>query len=224
MSYGFLEVAATPSVRAAQAAMGSDTVWQDFAGHREFTKFTPDEAAFIAQRDSFYMATVSETGWPYVQHRGGPPGFLKLIDETTLAFADYRGNRQYISLGNLTADDRAALILMDYAGRARLKIYAHVEPVPLDADPVLAEQLLTPGYKGKPERILLLHLVAFDWNCPQHITPRFTEREIADGIQPLRDRLAELEAENAALRARVVALDGDSPARRSKRSVLQSEG
>ena len=101
MSYGFLDVAATPSVHAAQAAMGSDRVWQDFKGHREFDKFTPNEAAFIAKRDSFYMATVSETGWPYVQHRGGPPGFLKLVDEKTLAFADYRGNRQYISVGNL---------------------------------------------------------------------------------------------------------------------------
>jgi predicted pyridoxine 5'-phosphate oxidase superfamily flavin-nucleotide-binding protein len=208
MAYGFLDIAVTPSVRAAQAAMGSERVWQDFAGHREFDRFTPDEAAFIAQRDSFYMATVSETGWPYVQHRGGPPGFLKLIDEKTLAFADYRGNRQYISLGNLGADDRAALILMDYAGRARLKIYAHVEPVPLDRDPALAERLLTPGYKAKPERILLLHLVAFDWNCPQHITPRFTEREIAEATGPLRDRLAALEAENADLRARLAVQEG----------------
>jgi predicted pyridoxine 5'-phosphate oxidase superfamily flavin-nucleotide-binding protein len=208
MAYGFLDIAATPGVRAAQAAMGSDKVWQDFAGHREFNRFTPDEAAFIAQRDSFYMATVSETGWPYVQHRGGPPGFLKLIDETTLAFADYRGNRQYISLGNLAGDDRASLILMDYAGRARLKIFAHVEPVPLESDPALAALLVTPGYKAKPERILLLHLVAFDWNCPQHITPRFTEREVAAATAPLRDRLAALEAENAALRAQLAAQTG----------------
>jgi uncharacterized protein len=205
MSYGFLDIAVTPSVRAAQAKMGSDHLWQDFKGHRAFDKFTPDEAAFIAQRDSFYMATVSETGWPYVQHRGGPPGFLKVLDEKTLAFADYRGNRQYISVGNLTADNRAALILMDYAGRARLKIYAHVEAVPLDADPALAERVADPGYKAKPERVLLLHLEAFDWNCPQHITPRFTEREIADGIRPLRERLSALEAENAELRAALAA-------------------
>ena len=208
MPYGFLDVAATPSVCAVQAAMGSERVWRDFKGHREFDKFTPNEAAFIAGRDSFYMATVSETGWPYVQHRGGPPGFLKLVDEKTLAFADYRGNRQYISVGNLAADDRAALILMDYAGRARLKIYAHVEPVPLDADPTLAERVTMPGYKAKPERTLLLHLVAFDWNCPQHITPRFTETEIAEAVQPLRDRLTELEAENAALRAKLGATEG----------------
>jgi predicted pyridoxine 5'-phosphate oxidase superfamily flavin-nucleotide-binding protein len=183
MSYGFLDIAATPSVRAAQAKMGSERLWQEFKGHRESDKFTPNEAAFIAQRDSFYMATVSETGWPYVQHRGGQRGFLKVVDEKTLAFADYRGNRQYISVGNLAAADRAALILMDYAGRARLKVYAHVEAVPLDADPALAELVADPDYKAKPERILLLHLVAFDWNCAQHITPRFTEAEIADAVR-----------------------------------------
>jgi predicted pyridoxine 5'-phosphate oxidase superfamily flavin-nucleotide-binding protein len=208
MSYGFLDVAVTPSVRAAQAEMGSDRVWQDFKGHREFDKFTPDEVAFIAGRDSFYMATVSETGWPYVQHRGGPPGFLKVVDERTLAFADYRGNRQYISVGNLGADDRASLILMDYAGRARLKIYAHVETVPLDADPDLAALVTVPEYKAKPERILLLRLVAFDWNCPQHITPRFTAAEITEAVQPLRDRLVALEAENAELRAKLAIKEG----------------
>jgi uncharacterized protein len=220
MSYGFLDIAATPSVRAAQAAMGSDRIWQDFKGHREFDKFTPDEIAFIGARDSFYMATVSETGWPYVQHRGGPRGFLKVVDEKTAAFADYRGNRQYISLGNLGADDRAALILMDYAGRARLKIYAHVEAVPLDADPALAELVLAelvaaefvgdPAYKARPERILVLHLVTFDWNCPQHITPRFTPAEIAEAVRPLRDRLTALEAENRELRAQLAKTEGVS--------------
>jgi hypothetical protein len=108
MSYGFLDIAATPSVRAAQAAMGSEHLWQNFNGHREFEAFTPDEVGFIAQRDSFYMSTVSQTGWPYIQHRGGAAGFLKVVDTKTLAFADYRGNRQYISLGNLAADDRVA--------------------------------------------------------------------------------------------------------------------
>jgi predicted pyridoxine 5'-phosphate oxidase superfamily flavin-nucleotide-binding protein len=203
MFHGFLNIAATPSVRAVQAAMGSDHLWEDAKGQRAFDRFTPAEAAFIAERDSFYMATVSETGWPYVQHRGGPRGFLKVLDEKTLAFADYRGNRQYISVGNLAADDRAALILMDYARRARLKIYAHVEAVPLDADPALAEQVAVPGYRAKPERILLLHLAAFNWNCPQHITPRFTEAEIADAMRPMRERLIALEAENAELQAKL---------------------
>ena len=184
MSYGFLDIAVTPSVRTVQAAMGVDHLWKDFAGHRASDRFTDNEAAFIADRDSFYMASVSETGWPYVQHRGGPRGFLKLVDDRTLAFADYRGNLQYISAGNLAADSRACLFLMDYPRRARLKIYAH-------------------AYRAKPERILRLRLDAFDWNCPQHITPRFTEQEIGEAVRPLRERLSQLEAENAELRARL---------------------
>ena len=203
MSYGFLDVAITPSVRAVQARMGADRVWQDFKGHRDFDRFTEDEAAFIADRDSFYMATVSETGWPYVQHRGGPRGFLKLVDDHTLAFADYRGNRQYISTGNLAADDRACLFLMDYPHRARLKIYANVETLTLDDDPHLTALDTMPDYKAKHERIFRLHQKAFDWNCQQHITPRFTEHEIAEAVRPLRDRLVQLESENAELRARL---------------------
>jgi len=201
MSYGFLDIAVTPSVQAVQAGMGAADTWQDFQGHREFDRFTDGEAAFIAARDSFYMATVSETGWPYVQHRGGPAGFLKLVDAQTLAFADYRGNRQYISTGNLAANDRACLFLMDYARRARLKIYVHVETLGVDDDPEITRLVTVPGYQAKIERIFRLRLDAFDWNCPQHITPRFTEAEVRDATAPLRDRLAQLEAENAALRA-----------------------
>lgn len=205
MSHGFLDIAVTPSVRAAQAAMGSEDLWNGLKGRRAFDRFTEDEAAFIAERDSFYLATVSETGWPYVQHRGGPRGFLKVVDERTLAFADYRGNRQYVSVGNLSADGRVCLFLMDYARRARLKIYAHAEAVALDADPELAARVVIPGYRAKPERIIRLRLEAFDWNCPQHITPRFTEQEINEALRPLRERLARLEAENTELRARLAA-------------------
>ena len=179
-------------------------MWERFKGHRTFDRFTDNEAAFIAARDSFYMATVSESGWPYVQHRGGPPGFLKVLDEKTLGFADFRGNLQYISVGNLTADDRAALILVDYPNRARLKVLARVEARNIAADSELAARLSLPGYKGKPERAFLLHLETFDWNCPQHITPRFTIEEIETAMSPLRARIAELEAENQALRARAV--------------------
>jgi predicted pyridoxine 5'-phosphate oxidase superfamily flavin-nucleotide-binding protein len=209
MSYGFLDIAATPSVKAAQARMGTDQLWQDFKGQRAFNRFTDNEAAFIAERDSFYMATVSETGWPYVQHRGGPPGFLKLVDAQTLAFADYRGNRQYISTGNLAADGRACLFLMDYPHRARLKIYARVETLGVDDDPELTARVTMPEYKAKVERIFRLRLEAFDWNCPQHITPRFTEAEISQAIAPLRTRLAELEAENAALHAKLAVLENE---------------
>ncbi|MDP9901992.1 pyridoxamine 5'-phosphate oxidase family protein [Variovorax ginsengisoli] len=202
MAYGFMDIASTPSVRAAQAAMGADRLWQDFEGHRAFDRFTENEAAFIAERDSFYMATVSETGWPYVQHRGGQRGFLKVIDDRTLAFADYRGNRQYISTGNLEATDRASLFLMDYARRARLKIYAHIKVVALDADPALTALVTVPGDKAKLERIFRVRLEAFDWNCPQHITPRFTEDQVTEAVRPLRERLEALQAEVDALRAR----------------------
>ena len=122
MTYGFLDIASTPSVRAAQEANGSRKLWQRFDGDRASDRFTENEVAFIEARDSFYLASVSELGWPYVQHRGGPTGFLKVLDETTLGFVDFRGNRQYISLGNISADDRVALILMDYPNRTRLKI------------------------------------------------------------------------------------------------------
>lgn len=200
MSYGFLDIAVTPSVRAVQAHMKVDHHWQNFKGHREFDRFGDSEAAFIAARDSFYIATVSETGWPYVQHRGGPAGFLKLVDDRTLAFADYRGNRQYISTGNVAANDRACLFLMDYTRKARLKAYVHVETLGVDDDPALTALVTDPAYGAKIERIFRLRLETFDWNCPQHITPRFTEEEVRDAVAPLRERLAALEAENRELR------------------------
>jgi len=203
MAYGFLDVLSTPGVRAAQAANGSLEMWEDFSGHRAFDRFTAAEAAFIEARDSFYMATNSESGWPYVQHRGGPAGFLKVLDEKTLGFADFRGNRQYISLGNVASDDRTALFLMDYPNRKRLKILAHMSVRDLAAEPELARRLVSPGYKGRAERALILKLETFDWNCPQHITPRFTAAEIDTAIAPLRDRIAALEAENLALRERL---------------------
>ncbi len=204
MAYKFLDLITTPSVRAAQAANGSRDMWEHFKGHRTFDCFSDNETAFIEARDSFYMATVAENGWPYVQHRGGPPGFLKVLDEKTLGFADFRGNRQYISLGNIAADDRVALILVDYPNRARLKILAHMEARDLAAEPVLADRLALPGYEGKPERAFLLHLETFDWNCPQHITPRFTLADIEPAVSSLRSRIAGLEAENQRLRAEIL--------------------
>jgi len=203
MPYGFMDIAITPSVRRAQAAMGADQLWSGFKGHREFDRFGPREQEFIARRDSFYMASVSETGWPYVQHRGGPVGFLKVLDEQTLAFADFRGNRQYISTGNVAANDRVCLFVMDYPHRARLKIYATAETIAPDTDPDLHAAVTDEAYGASIERIFRLRLRAFDWNCPQHIVPRFTEAEIVAGTQPLRDRLAALESENAELRARL---------------------
>lgn len=203
MSYGFMDIAITPSVRRAQAEMGADHFWSDFKGHREFDRFTAQETAFIAQRDSFYMASVSETGWPYVQHRGGPAGFLKVLDDRTLAFVDYRGNRQYITTGNLAENDRTCLFLIDYPARTRLKIYARAEKLALDADPVLTEAITDGAYGAKAERIFRLKLEAFDWNCPQHIVPRYTEAEFLAASRHLLDKVAQLEQENASLRERL---------------------
>ncbi len=202
MPYHFLEVAVTPSVRAAQSAMGVDQIWLG-NDSRPSDTLTEDEIAFIAARDSFYMASVSETGWPYVQHRGGNAGFLKVVDQRTLAFADYRGNRQYISTGNLAANDRACLFLMDYARRARLKIYVHVDRLTLDVDPTLNDLVSDPTYKGRAEGIFRLRLEAYDWNCPQHITPRYTQQQVEQAVAPLREKLLQLETENAALRAQL---------------------
>ena len=201
MGYGFLDILATPAVKAAQEANGSRTMYERADVERNFDRLTEREVAFIAARDSFYMASVAENGWPYVQHRGGPAGFLQVLDDRTLAFADFRGNRQYLSVGNASADGRVALFLMDYPNRRRLKILARVELKSLSDEPALAAQLVDPGYKGRPERIWVLRLEAFDWNCPQHITPRFTEAEISAATAPLLARLEALEAENAALRA-----------------------
>jgi uncharacterized protein len=205
MSHSFLDIASTPSVVAAQAANGSRALLEKHPGEA-FTGLTAAEAEFLAARDSFYMATVSESGWPYVQHRGGPAGFLKVRDDRTLAFADFRGNRQYISLGNASANDRTALFLMDYPNRTRLKIYATVEVRELAEDPELAGKLVQPGYRGRLERAWLLHVEAFSWNCPQHITPRFTQADIDAAMQPVRVHIAALEAELRALRTR---LDGN---------------
>ena len=204
MATGFLDIAITPSVRRVQQAMGSEHMW---AGARQWDRLTEREAAYIADRDSFYMATVSETGWPYLQHRGGPRGFLKLLDARTLAFADYRGNRQYLTTGNVAANDRTCLFLMDYARRARLKIYAHAEVLAPESEPQLLAQLTAPDDKARIERLFRLHLEAFDWNCPRHITPRFTERDIVRIQQAMQQQLSRLQAENLALRKRLATME-----------------
>ena len=141
-------------------------------------RLSPTELAFIGQRDSFYIGTVNPDGWPYIQHRGGPRGFLRVLGERLLGFADFAGNRQYISLGNARANDRVSLFLMDYANKARLKILAHMETVDLAERPELGNRLVDPAYRAKVERGVLFHVVAFDWNCPQHITRRFTEDQL----------------------------------------------
>lgn len=146
------------------------------------------EAAFISTRDSAYMATVGETGWPYIQHRGGAPGFIKVLDATTLGFADFRGNRQYVSIGNLAGNDRVALFFMDYPHRARLKLLGHARTVEREENAELMARLDMPGYRGTVERVIVIAVEGFDWNCSQHITPRFTTNDIAAAVAPMHEK------------------------------------
>ena len=194
MGHRFAELAFTPTVMAVQEHEGSrDSYRRLEGGEAHHDRLGPAEASFIAARDSFYMATVSETGWPYLQHRGGPRGFLKVLDEGTIGFADFRGNRQYVSVGNLLGDDRVALILVDYPNRRRLKILGRARAVTME-DAATLGRLDVPGYRAKIERGLVIAVEAFDWNCPQHLTPRFTTEEIAGAVALLHARIAELEA------------------------------
>ncbi|NKC31126.1 pyridoxamine 5'-phosphate oxidase family protein [Falsiroseomonas selenitidurans] len=197
MGHRFIEITATPSVKAARAAQGSAAAYARFEGGPDtHDRLGPAEAGFIVARDSAYIASVSETGWPYIQHRGGAPGFLVPLDDRRIAFADLRGNRQYLTLGNIAAESRVALFLMDYPNRRRLKLLGRMA-VGGAEDATLAPLRAA---SSRAERLLVVTVEAFDWNCPQHITPRFTEAEVMAGVAPLRRRLEELEAENRALR------------------------
>ena len=202
MAYRYGEIAFTDRVKAVQEEMGSRSAYArreaNVAGTAGLdAALGSDAAAFIAARDSFYMATVSESGWPYIQHRGGPAGFVRVLDERTLGFADFGGNRQYVSVGNLAGDDRVALFFMDYANQARLKMFGRARTVPAEDADTLA-RLAVPGYRARVERGVLIAVEAFDWNCSQHITPRYTLVEVEAATAALRRRIAELEAERAA--------------------------
>jgi uncharacterized protein len=197
MTSHFLNVVSTPAVKAAQTANGSRAAYATRDGATELDQLAENEAAFIATRDSFYIASVSETGWPYIQHRGGAPGFVKVLSPTQIAFADFRGNRQYVTTGNVSKDDRVALFFMDYPQQARLKLLGHMRTVDLSAEPELAAQLIHPTYRAKVERAFVITVEAFDWNCPQHITPRYTLEELEPALGSLKARIAELESELA---------------------------
>jgi predicted pyridoxine 5'-phosphate oxidase superfamily flavin-nucleotide-binding protein len=203
MSNKFYEIAFTPAVKKAQEQYGSRCRLAGFDadgdGESEVS-LSGAEIDFIEQRDGFYMATVGEGGQPYIQFRGGPPGFLKVLDDKTLGFADFRGNLQYISVGNLAASNKAALFLMDYANRQRLKIFAEAEVTDARETPAAIENLRDADYKAKIERAVVLHVKAFDWNCPQHITPRYTMDEVRSMIRPLNEYVEKLEKEIEALK------------------------
>ena len=179
MARAFAKIAFTPNVQAAQARMGSRDAYRSTElGEPEVVELGPYEVAFIGDRDSFYQGTVGESGWPYVQHRGGPTGFLKVLDARTIGYADFSGNRQYISVGNLDGDDRVSLFLMDYPGQRRLKIWGRARLIDEDSEPALIARLESPDYRARVERGVLITVEAFDWNCPKYITPRFTESEV----------------------------------------------
>jgi predicted pyridoxine 5'-phosphate oxidase superfamily flavin-nucleotide-binding protein len=193
MAGKLLDLMFTPNVRAAQQKYFGRA--QHLPPQPERDALTDDEVQFIQSRDSFYMATVSENQWPYVQHRGGEPGFLRVLSATQLAFADYDGNRQLLSTGNLTANDRVCLFLMDYPRRTRLKILGHARVVDARKQPELVAQVAGPEVSGNVARIFLIEVVSFDWNCPKYITPRYTADEVEEAAAPLRARIAELEAQ-----------------------------
>jgi predicted pyridoxine 5'-phosphate oxidase superfamily flavin-nucleotide-binding protein len=177
MGHKFAEIAFTDRIKQLQEDAGSRASYaRTEQGDDANFLLSPTEAAFIAARDSFYMASTGETGWPYVQHRGGPKGFLQVLDETTIGFADFRGNKQYVSTGNIGHDDRVSLILMDYPNKRRLKILGRAKVIDL-ADTETLDQLALPDYRARVERGIAIHIEAFDWNCPQHITPRYTLEE-----------------------------------------------
>lgn len=198
----YTKIAFTPSVQAAQSSHGTRQVAERMASMDfDDSSLSDREAGFIRARDSFYIASVNEAGWPYIQHRGGPVGFLRVVDERTLAFADYQGNRQYITQGNVTVDNRVSLFLMDYSRRRRLKIFARTEVLTPNARPDLTAAVVDPEYRAKVERIIIFRVEAFDWNCPQHITPRWSAAELEQQLEPVFARIAALEAENSALQA-----------------------
>jgi predicted pyridoxine 5'-phosphate oxidase superfamily flavin-nucleotide-binding protein len=208
MPHRYLQELTTASVVAAQERYGSRAAIQRMTvGWDTDGLLGPDEAAFIAERDGFVLATVSENGWPYVQHRGGPPGFLHVLDpadgHSVLAWADVRGNRQYLSVGNLDATARVSLLLIDHARRRRLKIIGTARALDVrDAEPSPLAARLDVRASGTPERFIVVTVHGYDWNCPQHITPRYTEAELESVLAPVRDELARLREENRTLRAR----------------------
>jgi hypothetical protein len=202
MGHKFAEIAFTPTVKKEQERSGSRRSYARMEeGDAHHDRLGAREAAFISERDSFYMATVSETGWPYIQHRGGPAGFVRILDDKIIGFADFAGNHQYVSVGNLQTDDRVSLFFMDYPNQSRLKLLGHVRLIEAGESKLL-ERLQLSDYGARIERGMVITIEGYDWNCPQHITPRFTQAQVLSMVAPLRNRVAELESTLADLSAR----------------------
>jgi predicted pyridoxine 5'-phosphate oxidase superfamily flavin-nucleotide-binding protein len=200
MAKNFAAIAFTTAVKEMQEKLGSRTSYARMERDTYLDGLTENEIGFIEQRDSFYMATIGENNFPYIQHRGGPKGFLKVLDAKRLGFIDFKGNMQYISVGNLATNNNVALIMVDYPSKSRLKIFAKAEIVELKDDPSLYKLLDLREYRFRPERMMVLHIEAYDWNCPQHITPRYTVADIEEAIAPQRNYITQLEAEVKALK------------------------
>lgn len=199
------DIVFTPAARRAQAERGSTAAYAKKVEAGYPDTVTPELAAFIAEQDTAFLGTASAGGAPYIQHRGGPKGFIKVVDERTLGFADYRGNRQYITLGNLSENNRAYLFLIDFSRRQRIKLWGRAHVV--ENDDALVAKLFDHGYKAKPERVILFTIEAWDVNCSQHITARMTEDEVESLLGTVQERIAALQAENARLRAGLAAKD-----------------
>jgi len=217
VAHKFAQLMFTEAVQKLQEQHGSRRQYEKIGKYGpDQEQLGPDETDFIGERDSFYMASVGENDWPYIQHRGGPPGFLYVIDDRTLAFADYSGNKQYITIGNLQWNNRVTLFLMDYARRVRLKIIGHAEILDVATDPDLAKKVgsIDPG--SKVERIVRIQIAAFDWNCPQHITPRYTSEDVQRAFEPLHEKMENLQAENEKLRAALKAASTPQISEREK--------
>lgn len=187
-----MQLLLTPAVKRAQDKYygGHDNV----ESAPEVDPLTDREVEFLTARDSFYMATTTETGWPYLQHRGGPPGFIKVLGPNLIGFPDFRGNQQLLTTGNLSASDRVAIFMMDYPRRMRLKILGHAQVLDARENQDLVESIAAPALRARVERVFLVKVISYDWNCPQYITPRFTADEVERYVAPLKERIAELEA------------------------------
>lgn len=200
----YADIMFTPEVQAEQAHIGSKGKFDRRYNAKQDEPLGAPEQEFLTSRSTLYIASVNSAGWPYVQHRGGPAGFLKILDPFTIGFADYFGNRQLITKGNLAKDDRVSVFAMDYARQARLKLQGHATLQNAEDAPDLAAQLVTEG-EGRVQRVMTIRIVAWDWNCPKYITPRFDTQEMTALVGP---ELSRLEAENAELRARIATLEG----------------
>jgi len=199
MAPNYASLAFTDVIKTLQERYGSRQIYDRVEKKTTVEGLQQREVDFIQERDSFYLASIGDNGFPYIQHRGGPKGFMHVIDAQTVGFVDYQGNKQYISVGNVLTHPQVSLILMDYARKTRLKIYARAEIVELTDRPDLLAQLDPADYRHTPERMIVLHVEAYDWNCPQHITPRYSIDEINDALAPLKDYISKLEAKVAVL-------------------------